>query len=217
MLERLEDERRRSNAHALAAQEAERDRVARELHDQVGQSLTVVLLSLKRLEQQAPAELAAELALIREGARAGLDDVRRVARELRPGVLDDLGLASALTALSHDYATGGGPPVRRVIPPGLPQLPAETELVVYRVAQEALTNVARHAHAREVELSLTRRGDRVVLEVADDGVGCRDLVRGSGVRGMEERALMVGGTLTLGPSPGNGTLVHLEVPLGHPG
>lgn len=212
MQDRLEDERRASNVKALTAQEAERDRVARELHDEVGQALTVVLLSLKRLEQQAPPGLAEELAVVRESARAGLDDVRRVARDLRPGVLDDLGLVSALTALTHDLTAGTGVAVRRVVAPGLPDLPRECELVVYRVAQEALTNVARHAAADEVELSLTRRGDRVVLEVADDGVGCADLVAGTGVRGMAERARLVGGTLDLRPSPAGGTLVHLEVP-----
>ena len=213
MIDRLEQERRASNAKALAAQEAERDRVARELHDQVGQGLTVVLLSLKRLEQQAPAELAEELAAVREGARTSLDDVRRVARDLRPGVLDDIGLVSALAALTHDFTSGGGASVRRVVAPGLPALPAEAELVVYRVAQEALTNAARHARAEQVELSLTRRGDRVVLEVADDGIGCRDLVPGSGIEGMEERAVLIGGALWVGPSPAGGTLVRLEVPL----
>ncbi|UMG94572.1 histidine kinase [Nocardioides sp. TF02-7] len=109
MLERLEAERASSSARALAAQEAERHRIAQELHDQVGQSLTVVLLGLKQVAARAPAELQEELELIRETARAGLDDVRRVARELRPGVLDDLGLLPALSALATDVAAHGGP------------------------------------------------------------------------------------------------------------
>ena len=103
-----------------------------------------------------------------------------------------------------------------MVAPGLPALSPDVELVVYRVAQEALTNAARHARAGHVELSLTRRGDRVVLSVADDGVGCSDLVPGSGVRGMQERAALVGGDLDIRPSPAGGTLVHLEVPVGPP-
>lgn len=211
MLDRLEEERRTSHAKVLAAQEAERDRVARELHDQVGQGLTAVLLALKQLEQRVPAELADDVAAIREGARESLDDVRRVARELRPGVLDDLGLVSAIAALSNDFS--GETRVRRVVGPGLPDLPPETELVVYRVAQEALTNAHRHAGAKEIELSLTRLGDRVVLEVADDGTWPGELVPGTGIRGMRERALLVGGKVSIVPSPRGGTLVRLEVPV----
>ena len=216
MLDRLELERGTSNAKALAAQEAERHRVAQELHDQVGQSLTVVLLGLKQLEQRAPADLAAELALLRESTRAGLDDIRRVARELRPGVLDDLGLVSALTALTSDFTSHSTASIRRVVGPGLPHLSPESELVVYRVAQEALTNAHRHAEADLVEVSLTRIGDRVQLEVSDDGTGRRDLVPGEGVRGMRERALLVGGQLTITSSERSGTVVRLTVPLEQP-
>jgi two-component system sensor histidine kinase UhpB len=213
MLDRLELERSTGNARAIAAQEAERRRIAQELHDEVGQSLTVVLLGLKQVEQRAPAELAEELTLLRETARTGLDDVRRVARELRPGVLEDLGLVSALSALTNDFTSISSASVRRVIGPGLPPLPAEVELVVYRVAQEALTNAHRHAGAGHVDLSLTRVGDRVVLEVSDDGRGCRDLVPGSGVRGMRERALLVGADLAIRSVGHGGTAVRLSVPV----
>jgi two-component system sensor histidine kinase UhpB len=212
MFERLEDERATSDAKALAAQEAERHRIAQELHDEVGQNLTVVLLGLKQAETRAPADLAADLALLRESAREGLDDVRRVARQLRPGVLDDLGLASALASLASDFAQHSGASVRRVVTPGLPALPHEAELVVYRVAQEALTNAARHADARDVELSLTRAGDRVVLVVADDGRGFDTRCDGAGLRGMRERARLVAGDLTVTSSPA-GTTVRLEVPV----
>jgi two-component system sensor histidine kinase UhpB len=216
MLDRLELERRASNAKALAAQEAERHRIAQELHDQVGQSLTVVLLGLKQLEQRAPAGLGEDLALLRESARSGLDDIRRVARELRPGVLEDLGLVSALAALASDFASPGSPSVRRVIGPGLPDLSPESELVVYRVAQEALTNAHRHANARHVDVSLTRLGDEVLLEVADDGRGRAELAPGAGVRGMRERALLVGGKVEITSSERAGTVVRLTVPLGQP-
>ncbi|MFT4083768.1 MAG: HAMP domain-containing sensor histidine kinase [Nocardioides sp.] len=212
MLDRLETERSTSNAKALAAQEAERRRVAQELHDEVGQSLTVVLLGLKGLESRVPEDVRDELATVRESAREGLDDVGRVARALRPGVLDDLGLHAALSALCTDVGTHGGVTVRRTVGRGLPDLPEQTEIVVYRVAQEALTNVVRHAAASTATLSFTRVGERVVLEVSDDGHGCRDLVAGAGLNGMRERALLIGADLEVDSSPMRGTTVRLAVP-----
>ena len=212
LLERLAEERRTGDARALAAQEAERHRVAQELHDEVGQSLTVVLLGLKQLESQAPADLVPELAAVRESARAGLDDVRRVARRLRPGVLEDLGLASALAALATEFSDHSSASVRRSFAPGLPALSQEAEVVVYRVAQEALTNAARHADARAVELSLQRLGDRVVLEVRDDGRGFTGLAEGSGLMGMRERAALVRAELSVVSQPSHGTTVRLKVP-----
>ncbi|MDR7251374.1 two-component system sensor histidine kinase UhpB [Nocardioides sp. BE266] len=211
---RLAEERRAGDARALSAQEAERHRIAQELHDEVGQSLTVVLLGLKQVESQAPASLVPELAAVRESARAGLDDVRRVARRLRPGVLEDLGLASALAALATDFADHSAASVRRSFAPGLPPLSAEAEVVVYRVAQEALTNAARHADAQEVELSLQKLGDSVVLEVRDDGRGFDGLAEGSGLMGMRERAALVRAELSVISRPRHGTTVRLKVPVG---
>jgi len=217
MLDRLETERSTSNARALAAQESERQRIAQELHDQVGQDLTVVLLGLKQLAARVPPETVDDLELLRTSARASLDDVRRVARELRPGVLDDLGLTSALAALCSDFAAHGGTPVRRQLSPGLPDLGPERELVIYRVAQEALTNAARHAHAREVGLSLVRVADAAVLEVTDDGRGAQQVAPGAGITGMRERARLVGARLDVTSAPGRGTTVRLSVPLPEPG
>lgn len=215
MLDRLEAEQGASSAKALAAREAERHRVAQELHDQVGQGLTVVLLGLKGLQASAPVELHGDLEHLRESARSVLDDVRRVARELRPGVLEDLGLHAALSALVTDFADHGTARVQRSFGPGLPDLPAETELVVYRVAQEALTNAARHSRATRVELSLTKVGGSVVLEVVDDGRGPGDrLVAGSGIRGMRERSALVGGSVEVQRTAEGGTRVRLEVPTG---
>ena len=213
MLDRLETERSTSNAKALAAQEAERHRIAQELHDEVGQSLTVVLLGLKGLERQVPEEVRPELAAVRESARTGIDDVRRVARQLRPGVLEDLGLHAALASLATDVGALGRTTVRRTIGRGLPELPQDRELVIYRVAQEALTNVVRHAHAATAELSLCKVGDMVVLTVSDDGRGSAALVAGAGISGMRERALLVGADLSVTSTPGRGTTVRLEVPL----
>jgi two-component system sensor histidine kinase UhpB len=213
MLDRLETERSASSARALAAQEAERHRIAQELHDQVGQDLTVVLLGLKQLATRLPEDAVAELELLRESARHSLDDVRRVARELRPGVLDDLGLASALAQLCSDITAHGGPPVRRRLSPGLPDLGPEAELVVYRVAQEALTNAVRHAGAAEISLSLVRVAGAVVLEVGDDGRRSGGIVPGAGITGMRERARLVDARLDVDGASGHGTSVRLTVPL----
>ncbi|MFT4263574.1 MAG: histidine kinase [Nocardioides sp.] len=217
MLDRLERERAASAARELSAQEAERHRIAQELHDEIGQSLTVVLLGLKRLADQldgvAPPDVVAEVGVLRDSARHGLDDIRRVARRLRPGVLDDLGLHSALAALCSDVSAAGTVRVTRTFGRGLPALDRETELVVYRVAQEALTNVVRHAGTASVAVSLTRLGERVVLEVVDDGAGRGDLTPGAGIVGMHERARLVGGDLEVATLPGHGTRVRLSLPI----
>lgn len=215
MLARLERERAHSNARALAAQEAERRRIARELHDEIGQGLTVVLLGLKHAGDRAPVELAEELRLAQDSARSSLEEVHNVARRLRPGELEDLGLVSALAALATDFSAATGIHVHRRFAPGLPALSPEAELVVYRVAQEALTNVARHADADTVEVSLTGEGDAAVLQVVDNGCGLEDsdVDDGAGIRGMRERALLVDGQLSVAQAGGAGTEVRLTVPL----
>ena len=214
MLARLEAERATSTGRALAAQEEERRRVAQELHDEVGQSLTAVLLGLRRVADRAPAELVDEVALAQETARASLDEVRQVVRRLRPGVLDDLGLCSALTALLNAHARLTGAAVSRTLGPHPLPLDPEAELVVYRVAQEALTNVARHADADQVcvELAPTEDGSAVLLRVSDNGRGTDGKGEGAGVRGMRERALLVGATLDITTSDAGGTDVRLLVP-----
>ncbi|GLF94921.1 HAMP domain-containing sensor histidine kinase [Streptomyces yaizuensis] len=198
MLERLETERATSSARVVSAQEAERHRVARELHDEVGQTLTAVLLQLKRLADTAPDELRDGLRTAQETTRDSLDEIRRIARRLRPGVLDDLGLVSALRALLDEFAAPGIT-VRHHFGPGLPPLGHEAELAVYRVAQEGLTNAVRHADASRIELWLRRAADGdaelvevVELVIEDDGHGLRGADEGFGMRGMRERALLVG-------------------------
>ncbi len=213
MLERLEAERSASAAVALHAQEAERQRIAQELHDEVGQSLTAVLLGLKQAVGQAPPEMLDGLEEVRETARGSLEEVRRISQRLRPGVLAELGLLDSLSSLASDLTARTDLRVVRGFLPGLPALTAECELVVYRVAQEALTNVARHAQAQEVRLGLTRRGGMLVLRVVDDGVGRRGAAAGAGIQGMQERAQMVGGRLELRDREGGGTEVLLEVPI----
>ncbi|MFC5851039.1 histidine kinase [Streptomyces chlorus] len=212
MLERLEKERAASSARALLAQEAERRRIAAELHDEVGQSMTAILLALKRVADEAPAPLRDEIQQVQEITRESLDEVRRLVRRLRPGVLDDLGLVSAVTSLATEFATHTGLRVQRRFGADLPTLDNGTELVIYRVAQESLTNVARHAEARSAVVSLYRDDDRVVLEVTDDGRGIGAAHEGAGLRGMRERALLIGATLDITPVARTGTRIRLAVP-----
>ncbi|MEU0440252.1 sensor histidine kinase [Streptomyces sp. NPDC006186] len=213
MLERLEQERAASSARALLAQEAERRRIAQELHDEVGQSMTAILLGLKRAADSAPEPLRRDLLEVQEITRESLDEVRRLVRRLRPGVLDDLGLVSALTSLSEDFAAHTGLRVVRRFDPDLPALSSETELVLYRVAQESLTNVARHAEAEEVSVALRHADGQVVLTVTDDGHGITVPREGAGMRGMRERALLVGAALEISSPPHGGTQVQLTAPV----
>ncbi|MGW6443296.1 HAMP domain-containing sensor histidine kinase [Lentzea sp. NPDC055074] len=210
MIDRLETERGYSSAIALSAQESERRRVAQELHDEVGQSLTAVLLSLKRVADQSPQETREELLQVQETTRSTLDEIRRIARRLRPGVLEELGLVSALKALTREIGEPAGLTIKRRFDKNLPELDAETELVVYRVAQEGLTNTVRHAKADEIELSLTARTSGVELRLRDNGRGIGDSQEGAGIRGMRERALLVGADLNVGPTTA-GTEVRLVV------
>jgi two-component system sensor histidine kinase UhpB len=213
MLDRLETERGASTAQALAAQEGERQRIAQELHDEIGQSLTAVLLGLKRSVDRAPEDLRDELRTVQELIRASLDEVRQVARRLRPGVLEDLGLLSAMSALAADFSRASEVPITCRLGPRLPALGGAAELVLYRIAQEGLTNIARHACASRVELALTRERDGVVLRITDDGRGLSGSAEGAGIRGMRERAILIGAHLALGPTSAGGTEVRLVVPI----
>ncbi|MGW0964851.1 HAMP domain-containing sensor histidine kinase [Streptomyces sp. NPDC002516] len=213
MLERLEHERATSSARALFAQETERRRIAQELHDEVGQSMTAILLALERAAGEADEPLRGDLRQVQEITRGSLDEVSRLARRLRPGALEDLGLISALTSLTSEFATHVGLRVVRRFDTGLPAFDRQTELVLYRVAQEALTNAARHAEAEQVEVSLRRTGDAVVLAVVDDGRGTGVAREGAGIRGMRERALLIGARLDVTSEPRAGTQVRLTVPL----
>jgi two-component system sensor histidine kinase UhpB len=211
MLDRLETERRDSARRAVRAQEAERRRVARELHDELGQSLTGVLL---QIDQAIRSPQVARLEEAREGARRSLEDVRRIARDLRPDTLVELGLHSALRALATRFTSQTGVVVERHLDDDVPALGEETEVVLYRVAQEALTNVARHAGAQRVSVALARGDGGVALTVADDGRGLPpDLgEEGRGIIGMRERALLVHGRLTVEHATPRGTRVRLVIP-----
>ena len=214
MLDHLEQERADSTRRALEAQESERLRVAQELHDEIGQNLTAALLQLGRVNKRAPAELRAELSQAAETVRANLDDLRRIAQRLRPQELDELGLASALACFSDRLTEQTGLPIARSFDRDLPVLGYEEELVIYRVAQEALTNVVRHARASRSELALERGADRLILRVSDDGQGLGATESGAGgIRGMRVRAALIHATLRIEPRAGGGTDVALHVPL----
>jgi two-component system sensor histidine kinase UhpB len=213
MLDRLEKERQESGRRVLAAQEAERIGIARDLHDEVGQVLTGVLLQLNSIAERAP-EHEEALAEARQAVRRALDEVRRISSELRPEMLEALGLVSALTELASSFERITGVVVAREFAPSLPKLPPETELAIYRIAQESLTNIARHAQATHVVIAIDPGRDSVVLRVADDGRGFAGApTEHGGLRSMRERALLVGGALAIKPAPEGGVEVRLEVPV----
>lgn len=215
MLARLREERRAGSRAALLAQERERLRIAQALHDEAGQTLTAVALEVERAAEDGSEADRARMAAIAAQLHATLDEIRRIARELRPEALDDLGLVNALIALSSRVSRQGGIRVERDLSSQLPGLSEDVELVVYRVAQEALTNVLRHSRASRCQVRLAAEGDKVALEVTDDGVGMPATLGTEtiGIEGMRERALLSGGRLRIGPGPDNGTTVTLEVPL----
>ena len=214
MLERLERERRDSGLRALSERESERRRVADELHDQIGQTMTAIALQLDRIQARAPDGLRDECVDARDGLLAGVEDVRRLARDLRPEALDTLGLVPALTSLADDMAQRTGIPVDRALQRDLPQLSDDEQLVLYRVAQEGLTNAVRHARPARIELTLRAVDGAVALCVGDDGIGLGQAPTsaGGGIRTMRERALSIGSRLRIDSEPGGGTVVRLQLP-----
>lgn len=212
-LDRLESERRVSMHRVLAAQEAERRRIAQELHDQIGQNLTAVVLELKRVREHIDAGEGEALADAQELARESLEELRRISYELRPAALDDLGLPSALASLCSGIERRAGIKVELTVGDELPVLDDQVELALYRVAQEALTNAARHARCTTVRVSLAAAGGDVLLHVADDGIGMDGSFPGGGLRGMRERAVAIGATFETRPSPAGGVDVALRVPV----
>jgi len=200
----------------VGGQELERRRLARELHDETGQALTSILLGLKAVEEAGNAEsLGAAAKHLRELVVATLQDVRRLAVELRPKALDDFGLVPALERLVQTFSEHTGIDVQLASQLGDARLAEELETMLYRLVQEALTNVVKHAHARTVSILLVRRDGRVTAIIEDDGRGFDPaLVRedGLGLVGMRERVGLVGGRLTIEASEGSGTTIAVEVP-----
>jgi len=207
----------------MSAREEEQRRIARDLHDGIGQSLTSLLLGLRAAAEVPTFEEArARLGELRGITAALLDEVRRLARGLRPSVLDDLGLAAVLERYAADYTQAHGIAVDVVTPDlALARLPAEVETALYRIAQETLTNVLKHAAAKAVSLVVRRESSGVHLTVEDDGRGfdCDALLqapaagKGLGLLDIRERAALLNGSVTLESRPGSGTTVHVCIPL----
>ncbi|HEX4806543.1 MAG TPA: sensor histidine kinase [Conexibacter sp.] len=208
---RLEAERRAAGAAAIRAQEQERQRLAQDLHDEVNQALTAILLRLEVTIQEAPAALQEELRDTKQLAAQAMEQLLRLARRLRPAVLDDHGLMPALHTQVRDFSEQTG--IRATFhPQGAPsRLTPEQQLAIYRVTQEGLSNIAQHASAQRVKVELSFVG-RTVLRISDDGRGFREpRSGGSGLGGMRERAMLAGGHLSVWSGEGSGTRVELTI------
>jgi two-component system, NarL family, sensor histidine kinase UhpB len=214
MLDRLEEQRRQSSEAVLRAQEAERARLARDLHDEANQSLTGVLLRLRAIEHDAPDDLRPELRETAEAASMAMAELLRLARELRPSALDDHGLEPALRTQVDGFARQTGVEASLQVAPEVGDFGPDEQIVVYRVVQEALNNVAEHAEAKAVTVELRRADGRKMLRVTDDGRGFNDATAASpglGITGMRERARLAGGRLRVRSRPGYGTVVELTL------
>jgi two-component system sensor histidine kinase UhpB len=216
LLTRVHDERREASRRILRAQEDERGRVARDLHDEVNQALTAVLLRLEALAHDVPAEQAGDVAELKRLTGQAMDELLRLARQLRPTALDDHGLVPAIEAQARGFSERTGVEARVEVDGDPSRLDEDTQIVVYRIAQEALANAARHAHAARVDLRLEATpGDGVELRVSDDGAGFDPLELtdgGLGLDGMAERARLAGGALELRSACGSGTELTLRIP-----
>lgn len=223
MLDGLETYRERVrllSRQVLAAQEEERQRIARELHDETAQSLTSLLIGLRMVEKSAtPQELSARIAELRGQTGRTLEEVRKMALDLRPSTLDDLGLAAALQWYTDDLARRSQIDVDFRASGLETRLPDDVEVVVYRIIQEALTNVVKHAGAAHVDVSVRRDDRQVTASVVDNGRGFNlenvrhSRERGLGLFGMQERVGLVGGTFRITSRPGRGTNVAISLPL----
>jgi two-component system sensor histidine kinase UhpB len=221
LLGRVEQERRRSGQLVMRAQEEERRRLARDLHDEVNQALTAILLRLEALAQDAPPAHAQEVAELKRLVNQAMEELLNLARQLRPSALDDHGLVAAIDAQLKRFAARTGVEVRLDSSGDADALGEDVQTAIYRIAQEALTNAERHAVATVVEVELEVDGDRVELRVRDDGGGFDPgsapraagaaPVNGLGLRGMVERARLVGGDLDIRSAPGGGTTVSLRI------
>jgi len=204
-------------ARVVAAQELERKRLARELHDETGQALTSILLGLKPLERTtATEEDRAVVASLRELVVSTLQDVRRLAVELRPSTLDDFGLSTAVERLAETFRDNTGMRVDVDAQLGDVRLPTEVETALYRIVQEALANIVKHAEATRVSILLTRKESSVAAVVEDDGKGFDKRETGDdvlGLVGMRERVGLVGGRLVIESAKGSGTTIAAEVPV----
>ena len=214
MLIRLDDERQRSDAQTLAVRERERWRLSRELHDEVGQMLSGALLLLETSAPPTPEATDPRCAEVADIIREALEGARRVAHALRPEILEELALGPALANLARRTEAVADFEVEVTVPRVLPQMSEDVELAVYRIAQEAMTNVVRHARPSRAALAVRVTDATLTLNVSDDGVGPPTGVAvGNGLKGMRERARGIGADLVVGDACPQGTALELRVPL----
>jgi two-component system, NarL family, sensor histidine kinase UhpB len=213
MLDRIETERRESAHRMTVAEDSERRHLATELHDEIGQTLTALVLQISRIKAKggSPEDLEEALAT----AESALEDIRRLARRLRPEVLDELGLTAALTTLCNRLSSQTGLVIHRTLPEAPPPLTPDEQLVVYRIVQESLTNVIRHSGASEARVTLHTDADRVEVAVVDDGRGlpADGVPLAGGIRSMRERALQIGADVTWRTAEPGGTMIQLRIPV----
>jgi two-component system sensor histidine kinase UhpB len=215
MSARLEAQRREAGRAAIQAQEKERRRIAQDLHDEVNQALTAVSLRLQASIERAEPQLKRELTETKRLATQAMEELLTLARHLRPAVLDDHGLRPALHSQVRDFSERTGIVATFNTRGTMPRLTPEQQLVIYRVTQEGLSNVAQHADAHRVDVELSFIG-RTVLRISDDGRGFTQLGGatrngGLGLVGMRERALLIGGQLSMWSAAGEGTRVELAI------
>ena len=215
LLERIEAERRRAGRLQLRAQEEERKRVARDLHDEVNQALTAILLRLEAVMPAASPTVREELIETKKLANQAMEELLQLARQLRPTALDDHGFLPAIEEMLRRFQAQHGIQTGLDVAGELDDLGDDQQLVLYRVTQEALNNIARHSRAENVQVDISRHDGTVSLAVSDDGlgfsVGAED--RGLGLDGMAERARLVNGDFSIISEPGDGTTLSLKVPL----
>jgi len=218
----LQEELRQLSRQLLSAQEEERKKISRELHDVIAQTLTginVRLAALKTDSTVSSKELQSKITSTQQLVEKSVDIVHRFARELRPSVLDDLGLIPALQSFMAGYMKDTGIRVKLTAFAGIEQADGTTRTVLYRIAQEALTNVARHAQASQADLSIQNPDGGICMEITDNGCGFAVEGKGSakknnrlGLLGMRERVEMIGGTFCVESAPGKGTTIRVEIP-----
>jgi two-component system sensor histidine kinase UhpB len=214
---RMQGEVRRFEAEARRAEEGERRRIGRDLHDEAGQSLVLLRLQLEMMEKDAPPALRQRLEQARLITERTVGELRRTIAALSPAVVERLGLEAALRQLAARFGKQQAADVRLRISAGVAGLSLEAQEVIYRVAKEALQNVFKHSQASSVKLLLGSADKRVRLSIQDNGVGFSpETARGKplsfGLAGMQERATLLGGTLVLRSAPGKGATVILELP-----
>ena len=222
LLERIEEERRRSGTLAMRAQEEERRRLARDLHDEVNQALTAILLRLEALAQDSPAANIEEVNELKRLVNQAMEELLNLARQLRPTALDDHGLMPAVETQLKRFSARTGVEVTLNADGNADSLPEDVQTAVYRILQEALANVGRHAAATAVAVEIKADAEQLELHVRDDGAGFDPTAMAGGARnegpgaglglnGMVERARLAGGELDLRSAPGSGTTVTLRI------